>query len=144
MVEDTVAWTSTAVKQRRTIFEYWTLKNHSTAYATKLMKLINKRGKLIARYPESYQLTIYPGSRVSTLGHFSMIYKISGRQIIITAFWDNRQDPKKLSEVLLSASGNKKILPQHVIEGIKRGHADFEAGRSISFEEFKKRLDAKL
>lgn len=31
-------------------------------------------------------------------------------------------------------------LPQHVLDGIAQGQADFEAGRTISFEEFKKRL----
>ncbi|QQL48543.1 hypothetical protein [Mucilaginibacter ginkgonis] len=30
-------------------------------------------------------------------------------------------------------------LPQHVLDGIKRGQEDFKAGRFISYEEFKKR-----
>lgn len=31
-------------------------------------------------------------------------------------------------------------LPKHVLEGIARGQADIAAGRSITFEEFKKKL----
>ena len=32
--------------------------------------------------------------------HFSIYYKISDEHIIVTAFWDNRQDPKKLMDML--------------------------------------------
>ena len=31
-------------------------------------------------------------------------------------------------------------LPPHVLAGIQRGQADIEAGRTISLEEFKKRM----
>jgi predicted transcriptional regulator len=31
-------------------------------------------------------------------------------------------------------------LPQHVLDGIARGQADIEAGRFITYEEFKKRM----
>lgn len=33
-----------------------------------------------------------------------------------------------------------ETLPEHVLKGIAEGQADFEAGRTISFEEFKKKL----
>jgi len=32
------------------------------------------------------------------MGHFSIYYKITETKLIIMAFWDNRQDPKKLLE----------------------------------------------
>lgn len=35
-----------------------------------------------------------------------------------------------------------EILPQHVLDGIKRGQEDFEAGRFITFEDFKKKYPA--
>jgi len=31
-------------------------------------------------------------------------------------------------------------LPQHVLDGIAQGHADIEAGRFITYDEFKKRM----
>jgi len=34
-------------------------------------------------------------------------------------------------------------LPQHVLDGIARGQADIEAGRFITFEEFKKKFPVK-
>jgi hypothetical protein len=34
----------------------------------------------------------------------------------------------------------EEVLPPHVLAGIKRGQEDFEAGNTISFEDFKKQL----
>jgi hypothetical protein len=34
-------------------------------------------------------------------------------------------------------------LPPHVLEGIARGQADIEAGRFVTFEEFKKKFPVK-
>jgi hypothetical protein len=47
-----------------------------------------------------YRKSEYPDTRVASLGHFSIFYKIKKDSIVITAFWDNRQDPKKLLEFL--------------------------------------------
>ncbi len=34
------------------------------------------------------------------MGHFSILYKLTDEQLIITAFWDNRQNPQKLMEII--------------------------------------------
>ncbi|MDR6784614.1 putative transcriptional regulator [Pedobacter africanus] len=49
----------------------------------------------------------------------------------------------KLVESAVEGDLDKEELPKHVIEGIKRGQADFEAGRYITFDAFKKKLSAK-
>jgi len=95
-----VVWTETAARQRREIFEYWTLRNKSTAYAEKLIRQIAARVKVILIHPESYKTTIYPETRISAMGHFSILYKLTDEQLIITAFWDNRQNPQKLIEII--------------------------------------------
>ena len=100
MAKRKVVWTETAAKQRREILRYWTARNGSTTYAEKLIKLTTHRIKVILKHPESYKLTIYSGTRVSAMGHFSILYKVTENQLIITAFWDNRQDPKKLIEII--------------------------------------------
>lgn len=107
MAKSTVVWTATAVKQRRAILKYWTQKTHSTAYAEKLIKLIKKRVKVIANFPELWKLTSYPDSRISVMGNFSIVYKISDGRVIIIAFWDNRQEPEKLLEII-SLSKNEE------------------------------------
>ena len=35
-------------------------------------------------------------------------------------------------------------LPEHVLKGIAEGQADFEAGRTFTMEEFKKRFPVRL
>ena len=69
-----------------------------TKYATKLIKLIAERIKIISQNPESFKSTNYPETRESAMGHFSLYYKLTKNKIIITAFWDNRQEPIKILE----------------------------------------------
>lgn len=95
MAESIVVWTATAAKQRRDILKYWTQKNHSSEYAIKLIKLINKRIKLILKYPASWKLCVYPDSRISAMGNYSIVYKVTEQGIMITSFWDNRQRPEE-------------------------------------------------
>ena len=85
MAKKAVVWTATAVKQRREILKYWTERNGSTTYAEKLIKLIAIRIKAILKYPESFPETIYSETRISAMGHFSILYKVSEKQLIAGA-----------------------------------------------------------
>jgi plasmid stabilization system protein ParE len=100
MAKRSVVWTETAARQRRLILEYWTVHNRSAIYSKKLIKLIASRIKIILKHPESFKMAVYPETRESAMGHFSIFYKVTDKQLIITAFWDNRQDPKKLLKML--------------------------------------------
>lgn len=100
MVKRTVVWTETAARQRREIFKYWTKRNGSTIFAEKLIKVTANRIQVILRHPQSFKSTTYPGTRESAMGHFSIFYKLTKDKLIITAFWDNRQDPKNLFELI--------------------------------------------
>ena len=100
MAKRVIVWTKTAAKQRREILEYWTQRNKSTSYAEKLIRSTAARIKVILSLPESYKLTDHPETRISAMGHFSILYKLTDEQLIVTAFWDNRQDPKKLLEII--------------------------------------------
>ncbi|MBK8928012.1 MAG: type II toxin-antitoxin system RelE/ParE family toxin [Crocinitomicaceae bacterium] len=104
MVKRTVVWTNTAVIQRREILKYWIERNGTTLYAEKLIKLIAEQISVIHKNPYSFKSVNYPDTHVSVLGHFSVFYKITKTNIIITAFWDNRQNPKKLLRLLRKKS----------------------------------------
>jgi len=95
-----IVWTETAAKQRRQILQYLTIRNGSTKYSEKLIKLIAARINVVIKHPESYKTTVYPETRISAMGHFSILYKLTEDKIIVTAFWDNRQDPGKLLEII--------------------------------------------
>ncbi|MDR6785248.1 plasmid stabilization system protein ParE [Pedobacter africanus] len=116
MAKGAVVWTATAVKQRRKILRYWTERNKSTAYAEKLIKLINKRIKVILKHPESWKQTSYPNTRLSAMGHYSIVYKIANDGIIVTSFWDNRQEPKKLLKIILASDITDELMPYQLQE----------------------------
>ena len=100
MAERVVIWTYTAKEQRRSILKYWIVKNGSTVYAQKLIRLITERTKVIAHHHDAFMSTDFNNVRVSTLGHFNIFYKYNSNQLIIMAFWDNRQNPQSLLEYL--------------------------------------------
>jgi len=97
-----VFWTETAVAQRNSIFEYWNKRNGSNAYSSKLRLTINNNIKLLKKYPELGIKTDFGDHRSLTSGHFSLLYKFDTTRIIITAYWDNRQDPEKLLALLMA------------------------------------------
>jgi plasmid stabilization system protein ParE len=100
MAKRTVVWTDTAARQRREILKYWVKRNGTTIYAEKLIKLTAKQIKIILSNPLLFKKTDFPDTHVSVMGHFSIFYKTTKDFLIVTAFWDNRQDPKKLLETL--------------------------------------------
>ncbi len=101
MAKRIVVWTMTATKQRRMILKYWTEKNGSTVFAEKLISLIKERIHMIEFHPFAYKATTYLDVRVSSLGHFSIYYRITEKEIIILAFWDNRREPSKVLAELM-------------------------------------------
>lgn len=96
MVKRFVIWTRTADQQFFDILEYWVNRNKSNTYSTKLINRVELLTNQISKTPYMFRLTDFKDTRVATLGHFSIFYKITDHEIIITTFWDNRQNPEKL------------------------------------------------
>ncbi|WP_461532488.1 type II toxin-antitoxin system RelE/ParE family toxin [Sinomicrobium sp.] len=67
-----------------------------------MIRLVSERTKQISEDPLIYKATNFNNVRVASLGNFSIYYKVFDKEIIITAFWDNRQDPEKLLRILES------------------------------------------
>jgi plasmid stabilization system protein ParE len=100
MAQKNIIWTETAARQRRSILEYWLQRNQSPTYSLKLLRLSNEKANLIAENPLKYKTAEFQDTHVAAMGHFSLFYKITNSTIIITAFWDNRQDPRELLKLL--------------------------------------------
>ena len=92
MVELTIFWTNAAIKQRNFTFEYWNERNKSTAYSKKLKLSIKERTNILKTNPELGKKTEFNNTRVISLGHYSILYKKFDSKIIVTGFWDNRQN----------------------------------------------------
>ena len=100
MAKKSIVWTQTAITQRRQILKYWTLRNQSILYAEKLIGLIREHTNLISENPFAGKPTNHFDTREAAMGNFSIYYKVHINKIYITAFWDNRQNPKKLLKIL--------------------------------------------
>lgn len=96
MAQLKIFWTETAIRQRNFIFEYWIERNQSSTYAKKLNYKIGERTNLLKHNPELGKKTDFKNTRAVSLGHYSILYKVIDLKIIITGFWDNRQEPAKL------------------------------------------------
>jgi len=94
-----IIWTNTAVLQRKKILAYWNNRNKSTTYSKKLIAEIKERVQFLVLNPKIYKKTSFPEIRTSTLGHYNIFYKTNSKELIVIAFWDNRQNPRKLSEI---------------------------------------------
>jgi len=100
MAKRNVVWTKTADLQFIGILEYWVKKNKTNTYSKKLLKLVSERTLQLSEKPFIYKSTDFKDVRVASLRNFSIYYKVTDNQIIIAAFWHNRQDPKNLLEIL--------------------------------------------
>ena len=89
-------WTETAIRQRNFIFDYWNERNKSNSYSIKLNTKIKERTTLLKITPEIGKRTEFKNTYTVSLGHYSIFYQFDSSKVIITAFWDNRQNPRKL------------------------------------------------
>lgn len=96
MAKPKIVWTETAAKQRREILSYWTERTQSTLYAEKLIEITARHLKVILKNPQAFKETKLTNIRESAMDHLSIAYQVTADQLIVMAFRDNRQDPKKL------------------------------------------------
>lgn len=95
-----IIWTETAIKQRRSILTYWIKRNGNKDYASKIIEITNSFLSDIVLKPELFRSIGYDNIRCASMGHFSIYYKIITTDIIVLAFWDNRQNPEKLLSII--------------------------------------------
>lgn len=100
MDEIKIFWTKIAQKQRDVIFEYYNNRNKSFIYSKKLKSEIKEYANILKQQPEIGKKITNSDLRNIFFGNYSLIYKRKLNIIYIAAFWDNRQNPEKLSEIL--------------------------------------------
>ena len=96
MARLSVAWTETAIQQRNLIFKYWNTQNGNNIFSKTLRNKINSRINQLKEFPFLGKEVDFQNTRTISLGHYSLFYQIIDQKIIITAFWDTRQNPKEL------------------------------------------------
>lgn len=100
MAKRVVIWTKTADMQFVGVLEYWANRTKSTTFSKKLIKLVEQKTQQISKTPFIYPTSGFKDHRIAIVKDFSIFYKVTEEDIIITAFWDNRQNPDKLLKIL--------------------------------------------
>lgn len=100
MAKRVIIWTRTADLQLAGVLMYWAQRNKSISFSQKLLNQISKTTGQIAENPLLYRSTNVDNIRTASIQNFSIYYKFTEEQITVVAFWDNRQDPQKLLNIL--------------------------------------------
>ncbi|WP_116788827.1 type II toxin-antitoxin system RelE/ParE family toxin [Flavobacterium psychrotrophum] len=89
-------WTTEALNNRKEIFEYWTNRNQSKSYSSRLNKIFNEHIELVLKYPEIGMRTNNKDIFTKTVRDYQIIYLSLQNSIMILSIWDTRQDSNKL------------------------------------------------
>jgi len=100
MDEVKVIWTHIAIRQRNLIFDYWNNRNKSTAYSKKLKLLLKQKTNIIKEHSDIGKRIKHSNLRALFFSNYSIIYTENLGDIYIMGFWDNRQNPQKLNDLL--------------------------------------------
>lgn len=100
MAQLKIVWTKTAIQQRIHILKYWKLRTGNIKYSQKIKTRIKNRTNILKIFPFSGRYTDFKGIRAVAIEDYSIFYEVEIDRIIIMAFWDNRQDPQQLYELL--------------------------------------------
>ncbi|WP_312766348.1 type II toxin-antitoxin system RelE/ParE family toxin [Epilithonimonas sp.] len=100
MDEVKVIWTTLARTQRNAIFEYWNNRIKSNSYSKKLNLIIYQKIDLLKSNPLIGTQTDFEFYRILHFENYGLVYRIEANVIFIISLWDNRQNPKKLKNLL--------------------------------------------
>lgn len=92
MVE--IVWSSKAVSDKKSILEYWNMRNKSSLYSQKLNLLIEKKLQQIRDNPDSGIATEIEYIRAVLVEDYYIYYSIKNTQVRILRIWDARQNPE--------------------------------------------------
>lgn len=101
MARKEIIWSVTAENQLAHVLEFWVEHNQSKSYSIKLLDIVYKAVQLIQTYPKANEKLGDFDARTYVLGNYSLIYQERETVILLLAFWDNRQDPDKLLELMM-------------------------------------------
>ncbi len=95
-----VIWTKLAIDQRNKIFEYWNKRNENNSYSKRINLIIYDKIDLLQMNPFAGQELEDYNARILYFEKYGLVYKISENSIYILSFWDQRQNPNRLLEIL--------------------------------------------
>lgn len=91
-----VIWSAQALKDRKSILQFWIANNHSNTYSIKLDKLFRDAVLLISEFPRMGKPTDVKGIRAKRVREYYIFYQEKPGYIAILSIWDTRQDSQLL------------------------------------------------
>ncbi|MDR0927628.1 MAG: type II toxin-antitoxin system RelE/ParE family toxin [Ignavibacteria bacterium] len=95
-----VSWSDDAWEQFTSVLDYWDSRNYSNRYSMTLSDNVLSYIEMILDNPFAGRQSEYGDTRSIAVEHYSIIYKVLPNQIRIVAFWDGRQNPDKLINIM--------------------------------------------
>ena len=91
-----IVWSQRANIKLFEILDFYTNRNKSTTYSTKLYKRFTKELRLLYKQPDLGKVTDFESIRGLIVEEFILFYEITKDQIIVHTVWDCRQNPDDL------------------------------------------------
>jgi plasmid stabilization system protein ParE len=96
MAKRKIIWSHRANIKLFEILDFYSNRNKSTTYSTKLYKRFSKELSLLDKHPEIGIKTDNESIRGLIIEDFILFYEITIDNIIVHVVWDCRQDPNDL------------------------------------------------
>ncbi|PKP14969.1 MAG: hypothetical protein CVU07_12170 [Bacteroidetes bacterium HGW-Bacteroidetes-23] len=96
MAQQTVVWSQKAQIKLFIIMEFYTVRNGSPAYATKLYAKFKKALKTLFKQPEIGISTDFENIRGLVVDEYILFYESTKHKITVHTLWDCRQNPEDL------------------------------------------------
>lgn len=91
-----IVWSQRANIKLFGILDFYSNRNKSTSYSTKLYKRFIKELNLLYKQPDLGRATDLESIRGLIVDEFILFYEITKDQIIVHTVWDCRQNPEDL------------------------------------------------
>jgi toxin YoeB len=95
-----VEWNDLALEQFRSVLDYWKIRNQSNAYPNKLLNIVDSALDMVKSNPEIGIQSDKGTSRSILIESYRIFYSADTEIIHILLFWDIRQNPDTLLELL--------------------------------------------
>lgn len=96
MAKRKIIWSKKSSTKLFEILEFYTNRNKSRQYSTKLYKKITKELALLNKHPDIGIVTDFENVRGLIIDNFIVFYEITSENILVHTIWDCRQNPNDL------------------------------------------------
>lgn len=95
-----IVWTELAELKFHNLLTYYLDRNRSNVYPLRLQDATDNVLEILQTNPFIGRVVHASGTRAVPVLKFEIIYEVVDNDIVILTFWDPKQDPKRLWDIL--------------------------------------------